>query len=707
MKFLKYKFFSFFSHHLGGPLPKKPFDLPDDPGQLLSSTGGRFIKRIMRSPGARRFAVGVLYLKKAMPRADEAMLEEARQETKKFLTEDHPVPPCTVVDFSGEPVALSHILEQVRRTVREICRPRRGQPKFRIDESVLHHPYAPSVKANYVDTRSRLGTFGTLFNEGFLEEADFDDSLRSLASSRMTGMLAEGLSTEADPRRGRLEYLGAVEELVNRAVELEGRVGEDEIPLSIRDKWRSDFQTYYSRIYEDVRSRIRGNSDFDVKLVALAESLKIRVISKGPPLHYFVLKPIQKFLSKLIGRIKNFRLTKETVSSRFLSDFFEKHEGLFASLDYSAASDNINPRCSEECADSFSDELDIPSDLRAHFRSALTGHTIEGEPQKWGQLMGSIMSFVVLCVINFAVTRYSYELSTGRRVSLRMAPILVNGDDGLVRCNSSFMSIWERVAAQAGLVPSVGKVYLHETYANINSTSFEWHGDHFRQIPYVNMGLVVGNQRSKTIKDVDLSSVADVIDPRVGTLGARHRTLIDSCPNDANLRIRVHDLFVRHHRSLLSACHEMPLFIPEFAGGFGCRALPHAEFDLAAPLARGPSTWEVRAFEHFLAHQHLFHEVRSLPTTAQVAARLAWTSLIPFRNSRLRSKQYNLSEDDLGLLDVSAYYTIPSLVVSNSASRPVRILNHNMSVWATMRRHFSPNGEDATHAPMEIVPWLV
>jgi hypothetical protein len=487
----------------------------------------------------------------------------------------------------------------------------------------------------------------------------------------------------------------------------------DEIPLKLSSVWASQFKAYYRDFYEDVRRRARG-LPWTTKLVALAEALKIRVISKGPPLKYFLLKPLQKYLSKLLGRFKSFRLTRQTVNADFLTRFFNDRTSppsevpdKWHSLDYEGATDNIDPRASEACVQALSECLCIPADIAEDFSRALTGHTIHHgtdkksgvpkiRPQKWGQFMGSPMSFVVLCIINLSVIRRAYEFTVHRRVSLHRLPALVNGDDGLVRAPPAFQNIWKEVALVAGLIPSLGKVYVHSTYANINSTSYSWNFDEscFDFLPYVNMGLLMGYQRS-----TDKSSIADAfdkVDSRHASIGARHRILIESCP--PALKLQVHMGFLRENFPLLKSFSNIPWYIPEQFGGLGLSPIISPDSDVddlvystgiinSREYHFGPRPWELRAVEFLQLHPNTYR-LSTLPTDVPIQVRSLWTRLIPYRNTRRAKTSYSMTSEDIGLMDVSTYYLVPSLVANSFQKDALMILHRNQRVWKSLQRRF-------------------
>ncbi|GFM95189.1 RNA-dependent RNA polymerase, partial [viral metagenome] len=340
-----------------------------------------------------------------------------------------------------------------------------------------------------------------------------------------------------------------------------------------------------------------------VDLQGLPEALKIRTISKGPAITYFVLRPVQKFLHNTMRKHRIFTLlghpevTPELLAHVFPRSADETEKGdKFHSLDYEAATDNLSPLMSETCVDAISDCIGLPLDLRKLFHKALTGHRINDptfdheeftrlcidaelalsheermrlwtEEQKMGQLMGSIVSFPVLCIVNAAVCRRAFELTTGVVCHLDQFPCLINGDDGLVLAPTYFETIWEDIARSVGLTPSVGKCYVHDFFLNINSTSFyclpsPGEPTEFSKIPYVNIGLVNGMKRSG-----GKQTVSDMFSIERGlTIGAAHRELMSSCPQ--SLRLKVHECFLASNWAVLDSV-AIPWYIPEELGGVG------------------------------------------------------------------------------------------------------------------------------------------
>jgi len=680
MKFLKYKFSAFFSDFLRRgsdsfepevltELPPPPFSVPDLPSHLIGGRAGRFVSKVMRSSRGIGFAVGVLYLKKGMPRPDEALLKAACVATKKVLTTKRPVPPCTIPNLLGTPsstgvyptLGLPDMLSEMSRSAAELF------DNHPITEEDLHHPYAPSVSADYVSSRAEFGVFGTLMAMDLIEKpAEFRRPLT-------------GIVREQDPVKEL--YTSAFSELEGEEMEEEGYVHR-----SLDPRFKALLKKHYTGIYERARG-LASSEVADVKLVALPESLKIRVISKGPPLTYFVLKPVQKFLHRILRRHPMFRLIGEPVTGSLLNEKFGAVAGYFHSLDYSSATDFLNPEVSEAVVNAICASVGMPEDIRLLFLKALTGHTVEGLPQVWGQLMGSVVSFIILCVANGAVIRKSLEVLYCRRLTLAQCDALVNGDDGAVRAPFAFLDIWKQLAALCGLEPSQGKVYSHKTYLNINSTSYLMRGGVLRLIPYVNMGLMTGQKRAG-----GKVSVQDVQDPEgPETLGARHCELLASCPED--MKVACHEMFLNRHWDLLSRC-KVPWYVSENEGGVGLDSVKVWSFSSddiddaswsyvtsRAGAIYGPSDLDEKCLE-LLNSDSISIPVRKLPSLQPIQVRSIWSSRV--KEFTRADQSLELTEDDVGTLDTSTFYFAPSLVTDQIGRNPTKVLFSNQRAWRVL-----------------------
>jgi len=218
----------------------------------------------------------------------------------------------------------------------------------------------------------------------------------------------------------------------------------------------------------------------NVEPVALAEPLKIRVISKGPPLLYWCLRPVQKQLWQLLAHRRCFR-SDGPITPKFLMerDWHKlEPEQSYLSGDYTAATDGLDPSLSEHIVHALANELGYDDELRTLLLRSLTGHvnTARGWTQKWGQLMGSVTSFPVLCIANLAICSLATHFNRGKfTYAFRkdLVDILCNGDDCLAKMTADQYSSWQSFASVAGMKPSLGKTYFGRDWFQINSTLFE------------------------------------------------------------------------------------------------------------------------------------------------------------------------------------------------------------------------------------------
>jgi hypothetical protein len=342
-------------------------------------------------------------------------------------------------------------------------------------------------------------------------------------------------------------------------------------------------QHMYTRLYDRALELAMTEPPL-VKPVGLAEALKVRVITKGPPLTGFVLKPLQRFLWRILKSHRVFQLIGKPVDEWIIQDVLGAKLGedeIYLSGDYSAATDNLAPWVSECIVDELTQVCALPEMISVLFKRALTEHLFEDpenrhQPlrQTWGQLMGSVVSFPVLCIANAAFCRWSLELATERKCPLRTAPLLINGDDCLFRIPRDGQRIWEEICSFGGLEPSVGKFYCSRNFVQINSTNYirreepldvkydcaaGTRAQYFSLVKYVNLGLLYGFKRSGGLASAFEQSAEDGV-------GSRCRDLVNSSPD--SLKEIVLRFFLKHHRDTLSQVR-VPYYVSESYGGLG------------------------------------------------------------------------------------------------------------------------------------------
>jgi hypothetical protein len=453
------------------------------------------------------------------------------------------------VDSFLNPLALKRRIEAL---VSQVCQ---GE-KFTREDRV--RPIMPSTSANYINTRSGQGSLGYLLKNDLLEH------LREPGG--LLGIIAE--------ENGRMEEDKREDETVTYEI--------------LEERFRARYGEAWDELMEKALKEIPL-----VKAVPLKEALKTRVITKGPPLTGYVLKSLQKKLFKVLRKHSVFRLIGEPDSVENMQENLGsalKAGEIYMSGDYKGATDNILSWISEYVAERFSHELGLTKDEERLFKRALTGHIFDVSEkgkiikrserfkvQRRGQLMGSIISFPVLCIVNAVVCQWAIELAEGRRIGLRNLRMAINGDDVVLRSKESVYPYWQKIAAWVGLEESIGKTYVSREFFNINSRTYirltapikyqTTCGDrtvtrerNFTKVKFINSGLLQGMNRS-SVQDVE----AHIDDPRLN-IGAVAHVLVQETPEKV-LPV-VYDAFLERHKNALKRLR-LPWFIPRWLGGLG------------------------------------------------------------------------------------------------------------------------------------------
>jgi len=300
-----------------------------------------------------------------------------------------------------------------------------------------------------------------------------------------------------------------------------------------------------------------------VTVIPLSEPLKVRTITKCQALETYVSKCLQKNLKKYIDQFDCFLLTTRPLQPNDFRTVWKKEESLeqkissyfgydfhfnftsHSSIDYKAATDKLNPnftrilfersmialrvpeedkavyrrvlymqrltypkRFSAELRKTFP-HLDVSTKLKNDFPNEVADEFIEDFSinQVNGQLMGSVLSFPILCLANAICYKKAIEEYINRRrpagrkffkVSLNDLPCLINGDDGYFRSDPELVAIWFRYITIAGFELSIGKNYVHKNGFTINSQCFTYDKskDLLEESTYLNVGQLIGRSKS-------------------------------------------------------------------------------------------------------------------------------------------------------------------------------------------------------------------
>jgi hypothetical protein len=315
---------------------------------------------------------------------------------------------------------------------------------------------------------------------------------------------------------------------------------------------------------------------------AVLEPLKVRVISKGNAAPYYLAKLFQKRLHGIMREYPFLRLIGRELSPCDLFDLRANKimggEGPygFASIDFAAATDNLSSSLSEEILDELI--LDFPDWWRRLLKQCLAPHyceypKIDGEKlesiqQMNGQLMGSIVSFLVLCLANVGVTLVATAETDPMDWYSRLKGVLINGDDNGFVCRKSVFETFSRWAGHCGLEMSVGKAYWHPKIFNINSRCFHFDLTDRRSTPkavdYLNTGLFFGQGKvlARTDEDTSERRMSDVV----------HEVIRGALPGQANWLLSKY--LTLHSSEIEAESLGRNLFIPKSLGGMGVTKPP-------------------------------------------------------------------------------------------------------------------------------------
>jgi len=607
VKVAKYKLAAFFASHTAQPLPRCPYpSVQDEPNKLCGGRLGRFHDlQMSRLKGRERlsFLASLKQAKKGMPRVAKATLKQKEEEFGILMTTEIPDEAKGSWVETGPEDHISKGMEnhddaltitkaeleiQLDRTVDELFTipikkngevvERRDIP-FTMEERL--RAVFPSTSANYIRSRNNGGAVGAI-----LEHPDLLKSLRRPGGYTTVETKKAQELIELDREDHRDEHISNEDEDVRGKHDIIGG-------------WVGAYQEFWTRL-----GQVAAKEQPIVEPVALAEPLKVRMITKGPPFTYTMLECVRRKMHDTLRNHPAFQLIGEPCSEEYLLNRLGRELGPkqgFLSGDYEAATDNMFSWVSRRIATRVADRLKLTELERQKFLEALTEHLFEvkdpttGERtlrrQTRGQLMGSNVSFPVLCIAVGCVARLSCEKDQGRNIPLKDAPIAINGDDNATKCTERGKRWWTLISAAMGLKESVGKTYFSREFVEINSTIFTYKRESLRtftetnrgravtrqlpyeQVKYVNMGLLAGLKRSGgavTLKGRQEPS---------NDIGTRYRKLLELAPD--HLHERLHKIFIEKHRSILAAYGCTPWAVPTWIGGVGLIGFLHpSETDL-------------------------------------------------------------------------------------------------------------------------------
>ena len=206
-----------------------------------------------------------------------------------------------------------------------------------------------------------------------------------------------------------------------------------------------------------------------VRVEPISEPLKVRTITAGKG-ETFCLKPLQRAMWLALDGEEQFCLTHGTNNLESgIRRIYSRSEtdDVWISGDYTAATDSIPLEASKALLEGILESIDheptkrwAMKEISPHLLVYPPDSGIEPAIQRSGQLMGSLLSFPLLCLLNDC---------TAQAIGLKSHQYLINGDDILMRTQRKNYPLWKSVVQSFGLSLSQGKNYVHSEYGTINS----------------------------------------------------------------------------------------------------------------------------------------------------------------------------------------------------------------------------------------------
>jgi hypothetical protein len=262
-----------------------------------------------------------------------------------------------------------------------------------------------------------------------------------------------------------------------------------------------------------------------VRVEPIKEPLKVRTITAGKG-DTFCLKPLQRAMWLALGDEPQFALTHGTNRlETAIADIYERSDpdDVWISGDYSAATDSFSIEGSKALLEGILESIDHEptkrwalKEISPHLLVYPKRYGLDPVLQRSGQLMGSLLSFPLLCLLNDC---------TARHAGVHPRKYLINGDDILMRAPANVYPRWKGQVQSFGLDLSAGKNYIHPRYGTVNSQ-------------LIVDGTVVGSGKQR------------VLDRKSAVLGECLRDLELMMPETDSQE--VHDLFKSVNRAKLS-----------------------------------------------------------------------------------------------------------------------------------------------------------
>nr|UJQ91971.1 MAG: putative RNA-dependent RNA polymerase [Botourmiaviridae sp.] len=221
------------------------------------------------------------------------------------------------------------------------------------------------------------------------------------------------------------------------------------------------------------------------RLSAVETGGKWRIVSVADA-EMNILRPLHLAIYNRLSRF-DWLLRGEASVGRF-KKFTYQPDQVFVSGDYTSATDNLNFHIQREILGAVLEGARaVPTGVKElAFRSQQIKLAVRRDDkevvvdQKRGQLMGNLLSFPLLCLVNYLGFRWFGGVERTKGL-----PVRVNGDDIVFRSSRSVYESWARGVSGAGLTLSPGKTMVDSRYFSLNSTMFVARGTKVKRVPCI------------------------------------------------------------------------------------------------------------------------------------------------------------------------------------------------------------------------------
>lgn len=198
------------------------------------------------------------------------------------------------------------------------------------------------------------------------------------------------------------------------------------------------------------------------------------------------LKPLHDLIYSRLSRTP--WLLRGDATAEAFKDFGRRDGEVFVSGDYESATDNLNINLtrlmlsvlranSRHIPEPYWDEVERSVSNLFHVGDNIT-------EQQSGQLMGSLLSFPLLCLANYLTFKWAVP---------RKVPLKINGDDIVFRGTVEEQKRWYSEVHSAGLVLSKGKTLVSKGYFSLNSTFFRSCKQGCELVPHIRSSCAFGS----------------------------------------------------------------------------------------------------------------------------------------------------------------------------------------------------------------------